>query len=140
MLRNYKKKSSMNEWCSKSTLVQNMNFCTPEPLSFHHSESESYASMCSKLVSLAIFNELNDEDMASLKTDLEVIESKKPERFSEGMQLLTDLIKSYPARSPMNSELMFVYNSLLAPFVRKNNEEWVKIMINKLFFYLCYYV
>lgn len=63
MLRNYKRNASLKNWCFKSTVFAQKGFCTPTQLKLYEVESSGYAYICSKLLYLAIHNQLVESDM-----------------------------------------------------------------------------
>ncbi|KAG1633289.1 hypothetical protein G6F44_010446 [Rhizopus delemar] len=65
-IRNYKKKASLNPWCIKSSFFCSMNFCTPVPLELFETEPLGYVSICSKLLSLTLFEPLSHNDVQTL--------------------------------------------------------------------------
>lgn len=69
-LRNYKRNASLKKWCFKSCLFNSLDFSTPDQLKLFESEPCNYISVCSKLLYLAIFNKLNEEEFVGLENNL----------------------------------------------------------------------
>lgn len=63
MLHNYKRNASLKNWCIKSTVFAQKGFCTPTQLTLYEVESSGYAYIRSKLLYLAIHNQLAESDM-----------------------------------------------------------------------------
>lgn len=86
MLRNYKKKASLNPWCIKSSLFSSLSFNTPEPLRLFETEPLGYVSICSKFINLASFKTLSNNDVQSLTNMLSQINYWTDLGFDENVE------------------------------------------------------
>lgn len=70
VLRNYRGRDSLKEWCFKSSFFITKKFSTPSQLELYRTESVGYVSMCSKLLHLALYDCLSVAPMKDLKDSL----------------------------------------------------------------------
>lgn len=157
MLRNYKKEASLNPWCIKSSFFCSLNFCTPVPLELFQTEALGYVSICSKLLSLALFEPLSSNDVQSLidmlsqmkywtdlgfddKVENEQVMVKlremkdktnaKDRKLSVAKWLLIELLIDFNYDQPISqSTLLTLYVGIIHPRVKNINKQRVKNML-----------
>lgn len=67
MLRNYKRRDSLKQWCFKSSFFLSKNFSTPGQLKLYKTEPAGYVAICSKLLYFCIYGQLSLTDMVQLE-------------------------------------------------------------------------
>jgi hypothetical protein len=157
MLRNYKKKASLNPWCIKSSFFCSLNFCTPVPLELFETEALGYVSICSKLLSLTLFEPLSHNDVQSLIDMLSQMKYWTDLGFEDNVENEQVMIKLWEMKDKMNAKdrklsvakrlliellinfnydqlisqntLITLYISIIHPKVKSINKQRVKDML-----------
>lgn len=164
MLRNYRKKASLNKWCFKSSFFCSMGFVTPNQLQLHEQEPVNYASVCSHLLNLAVNDELVGTDFDELKKSLAKFEfcrsldfeseakdedvlkkleamkttkNQKGRKLSKAKCLLIEVILNHNLQLDEKT-LMLLYSGIIYPKVKNINKKRATVMENKLSFLYMY--
>ncbi|KAI9356397.1 hypothetical protein BD770DRAFT_390152 [Pilaira anomala] len=157
MLRNYKKEASLKKLCFKSSFFLDMDFTTPDQLNLYEEKepNNGFISVCSKLINLAVYYHLNEEEYQGLENLLIKFEYWKSLGFEDavskdemmsrldhfkrtikrGLSISKRLLVELVLTKQLNlnaSILMTLYNGLIYPRVKSINKKRVKKMQEQL--------
>lgn len=136
-----------------SVFCAGKGFCTPESLKLHDTEPKSYATICSRLVylvanklykratkkelkkdliSIEFYKDLDQSELPSSKRALKIVKNANSKKLrlvkkpSVGKLLLIEVLLTSFTLEIRNTVLMKLYNSLVAPMIKKMNAKRVK--------------